>query len=405
MTETPTPKRIDALDALRGFALAGILLIHCMEHFELYVYPETTSPVMKWFDTTLAQLLRTLVSGKAYAIFALLFGVSFFIQMDNGRQRGVDFRGRFIWRMALLYLFGYINGLMYAGEIFAVYAVMGLILIPLYKLPERWLKVLCVIALFHLPYLVCAVAMLVDPSIERAPLAGALERAMVLFRESTTVYRDGTLAEVLSYNLWSGHEQKWLWIIGRTRLVQIVGLFTLGLLLARRGVHRDEEKMVWYAKRALGWGFVLMVAFSVVKNLLPLGEWSRPTMRFAVDMAKYYFDLGVFFMLLGGFLLAYFRLDARRVLDGLAPMGRMSVTNYMSQSLIGALLFFGYGFGLAEKLGPAVSIALGVGLVALQIYASRWWMRHYHYGPLEWLWRGLTRGTLRGVPFRKIRNG
>jgi uncharacterized membrane protein YeiB len=174
---------------------------------------------------------------------------------------------------------------------------------------------------FHLPCLICAVAMLVDPPIERAPMTGALERAMVLFGESTAVYRDGTLTKVLSYNVWSGHEQKWLWMIGTTRLIQIVGIF---------------------------------------------------------------------FMTVGILILAYFRLDAKKALNRLAPMGRMSVTNYMTQSLIGALLVYNYGFGLAEKLGPSCSIGVGVAFVALQILWSQWWMKRYYYGPVEWLWRSLT---------------
>ncbi|MBQ2019172.1 MAG: DUF1624 domain-containing protein, partial [Alistipes sp.] len=122
MTQTLQPKqRISSIDALRGFSLIGIVLLHCMEHFDLTSYPEYTSELMQKIDTIVYDVIRFFVQGKSYAIFSMLFGLSFFIQMDNQADKGVDFRLRFLWRMALLFVLGYVNGLMYMGEFFVVY--------------------------------------------------------------------------------------------------------------------------------------------------------------------------------------------------------------------------------------------------------------------------------------------
>ena len=113
-TQTITPKkRINSIDALRGFALIGIMLLHCMERFDLTLAPVVESPFWQAIDTAVYDSLYFLFSGKSYAMFSLLFGLSFFMQMESQAAKGVDFRGRFLWRLALLFLFGYINGLVY----------------------------------------------------------------------------------------------------------------------------------------------------------------------------------------------------------------------------------------------------------------------------------------------------
>ena len=132
-TQTITPKkRINSIDALRGFALIGIMLLHCMERFDLTLAPVVESPFWQAIDTAVYDSLYFLFSGKSYAMFSLLFGLSFFMQMESQAAKGVDFRGRFLWRLALLFLFGYINGLVYMGEFFMVYAVLGVFLIAIY---------------------------------------------------------------------------------------------------------------------------------------------------------------------------------------------------------------------------------------------------------------------------------
>ncbi|MBQ5572667.1 MAG: DUF1624 domain-containing protein, partial [Bacteroidaceae bacterium] len=109
--------RIDAADVLRGFAIAGIILIHFLEHMNFYSFPELTKLDENVWDT-----IFFLFAGKMYAIFAILFGLSFFIQHDNQAQKGKDFRPRFVWRMVLLMLFGLLDLMFYNGDILFIYA-------------------------------------------------------------------------------------------------------------------------------------------------------------------------------------------------------------------------------------------------------------------------------------------
>ncbi len=127
--------RIDAADVLRGFAIAGIILIHFLEHMNFYSFPELTKLDENVWDT-----IFFLFAGKMYAIFAMLFGLSFFIQHDNQAQKGKDFRPRFVWRMVLLMLFGLLDLMFYNGDILFIYAVCGLLIIPFIRCSNKVLN-------------------------------------------------------------------------------------------------------------------------------------------------------------------------------------------------------------------------------------------------------------------------
>ena len=109
-------ERILAVDALRGFAVMGIILLHNIEHFNYYSFPEAGSSLLSSLDKHLWDMLFFLFSGKAYAIFALLFGFTFYLQSHNCEKRGEDFRNRYMWRLVLLLGFGFINASFFPGE-------------------------------------------------------------------------------------------------------------------------------------------------------------------------------------------------------------------------------------------------------------------------------------------------
>ena len=115
---------------MRGFAVLAIILLHSIEHFNFYSYPDTAgqSTWLNFCDKAIWDGLFFAFGGKAYAIFAMLFGFSFFIQHDNQRMRGKDFRLRFCWRLLLLFVIGQFNAAFFTGEILVMYALVGFIL-------------------------------------------------------------------------------------------------------------------------------------------------------------------------------------------------------------------------------------------------------------------------------------
>ena len=388
-TQTITPKkRINSIDALRGFALIGIMLLHCMERFDLTLAPVVESPFWQAIDTAVYDSLYFLFSGKSYAMFSLLFGLSFFMQMESQAAKGVDFRGRFLWRLALLFLFGYINGLVYMGEFFMVYDVLGVFLIPLYKVSTRWLLVLCILLFLQIPAVISFVSLLSD-NVANEPTAAAayMDR---LFERAADVFINGSLMDVLSFNTLDGQSAKCLWVFNNFRYLQLLGLFIAGMLIGRQGIHKSEEKMVKYSHLFLPYCLAFWAVFYAVAFLLPVWGVDGFALRVGQTLFKTYGNLGQMMVYFCGFTLLYYRYKGQKVLDRIAPVGRMSVTNYMAQSIVGVSLFYGFGGNFAVEFNYLQSFLLGAAFCVIQIAYSNWWIKRFYYGPMEWLWRSLT---------------
>ena len=135
----PKPKeRILIVDAIRGFALFGILMIHSIIHFDLIRYPTEGHDIFTQLDPLVHSLISLAFKGKAYAMFSFMFGFSFYILMQNRSEQGIDFRARFLWRLIILGVFGYFHSLLYVGDFLMVFAVLGIPLIFLYKVNIKY---------------------------------------------------------------------------------------------------------------------------------------------------------------------------------------------------------------------------------------------------------------------------
>ncbi|WP_108822582.1 DUF418 domain-containing protein [Dysgonomonas sp. Marseille-P4361] len=400
MVSTITPKkRITSIDAIRGFALFGILLIHCMEHFDLTFTPELASPFWQQVDNIVFDGVFFLFAGKTYAIFSLLFGLSFFMQMDSQAEKGVDFRWRFLWRLLLLLGLGYLNGLIYMGEFFLVYGILGIFMIPLFKLPTKWLVVLMVLFFLQIPDIIAFMSLL-SGSAPNEP-SYLMTYMDELYADMVPVFAEGSFADVVNYNMWKGQFAKILWVINYARYSQLLGLFIAGMLIGRFGIHKSEEKMIKYSKLALPCSIAVFVFFYAIVLLLPVFGVEGYALRSGEMLFKLYANMGMMMMYICGLTLLYYTFKgARKALDGIAPVGRMSVTNYMAQSVIGVVLFYGFGFNLATKLSFFECMLLGLAVYAVLMLFSSWWIKRYYYGPIEWLWRSLT--WFKRFPLRRV---
>ena len=142
-------ERLEVVDALRGIALCAIVIIHCLEHYNLYFIPENAPQWLTTIDKGIWQTTWFLLAGKAFSAFSLLFGFSFFIQYDNAQRRGIPFRGRFAWRMLLLVMFSQLHSLFYNGDILFLYAVMGLLLIAVCRCQTRTVLALAILLILQ----------------------------------------------------------------------------------------------------------------------------------------------------------------------------------------------------------------------------------------------------------------
>ena len=325
--------------------------------------------------------------------------MSFFIIMDRAARRGVDFTGRFVWRLALLAAMGLLHGLWYRGDVLEVLAVMGLFLLPFYRVRSN--RVLLAVAVFFLlqPLMLVRIAF---------ALGGASWANQPLGYWSATipqVYLDGGFLDTLRMNVVDGHGFKWLFMYESGRLSQIVGLSLVGMVLGRIGFFSRPEAFARARVAALLVALVGALALyfgrEPLAQLVPASEAMVMPRALAGAVLGSLFDLAVMAVLMLAFTTAYYG-GAGRALGVLAPAGRMTLTLYVLQSLLFVPVFYGYGLGLHASMTQVQALALGLVAFAAQVVFAHLWFRRFYYGPLEWLWRAGTYLTLE-VPFVKRR--
>ena len=376
--------RIDLVDALRGYALFGLFMVHCVERFELYWLAPAPDA---WFDSVFA-----LFAGKSFAIFALLFGFSFATIMANERGRGGDYTWRFGWRLVLLFAIGTFHALVYRGDILQVLALIGLVMIPFDRVRSDRL-LLAVVALLFVQL----------PLLWRAWAAGhgaAWATADPLFwgDSGLATLASGSLPRVLSVNAGAGMASKWSFYLETGRVVEIAGLFLVGMLLHRRGLfaRASERLRFWFVVLAAGAAAWLMIA--LLRPRVQLGDAPPMTGQSIAWAFDQYGALAATSFQVAAFVIVW-HTPLRRVLAWLAPAGRTTLTLYVGQSLLMTPLLYGYGAGLWDAFSDAEMVLIGLVLFSLQLVVAALWLRVFRYGPLEWLWRAATRTTL-AVPFR-----
>jgi len=376
--------RIDVADVIRGFAVLAIILLHAIEHFNFYQFPDTAgqSDWLNFSDKAIWNGLFFAFGGKAYAIFAMLFGFSFFIQHDNQRMRGKDFRLRFCWRLIILFIVGQINAAFFTGEVLVLYALVGFVLPLVCRLSSRTV-------------IVIASACLIQPICLYQVLRGCLDPAYVIpdiddspFWAATFAAQDGgTFLETVKVNLWEGQLASLAWAWEHGRVFQTAGLFMTGMLIGRGG---------WFLHKNLHiWGHVLAAALICFFPLYGLnnmvGDYiSNPNILVPLKIIlSSLANLAFMLLLVCGLLFGYYSTKKfSRIFSLLIPYGRMSMTNYVTQGIIGSIIYYNWGFHL--HMGITGSEIIGIAIFLVQYMLCRIWITRHSHGPLEYLWKKAT---------------
>ncbi|MEA1071934.1 DUF418 domain-containing protein [Sphingomonas sp. LY160] len=401
MSNHAQPQRIQSLDVVRGVAVMGILGMNILA-FAL-PYPATINPaayggdsgadLIAWFATFV------LVEGKMRALFSILFGASTLLVIDRAEASGRNPVAVHFARMAVLLLFGLAHFyLVWFGDILTLYALSGMIIV--------WAR--------HWSPLALAVAGVASLTVYTLMLGGLALAAMSgdatmlsWIQNDAGANSPRIAAELVSYaRPWTD--------ITNTRLTddatypidsfltsgwEAVGLMLIGMALFKSGMFTGG----WPRARLLRWAIaclaiaippLLWLAWSQVASgfdtLTVFGAaipWSQP------------FDI----VLAIGFAALLVLWSGSRSLPALkarvAAAGRMAFTNYLATSLVMTTIFYGYGLGLFGQVGRA-NLWWFVAAMCLAMLAwSKPWLDQFHYGPLEWLWRSMSRGALQ--PLRR----
>jgi uncharacterized protein len=382
--------RIGVIDAVRGFAILGILFANIQSWSGYKFIPLETIEQLPYFD--LDSLFNTLqlwvIDGKFYAMFSMLFGVGFGLQYSKYEADEARFLPTYRRRQLFLLLFGVIHALIWSGDILVLYALLAFVMIELRRVPNPWLLPLALglLAFFLVPQ---AIHLLLYGPVEAAPALAHKTYPDVSPQEIVAAFGSGGLAEAFSMNL---HNLYWRWLdfIPNGRISRVLGIFMLGYYLARTG---------YFSGRASSWkllGIYLIMGLVMTRAAIALDgeltewasdwrDWFAKSLAVASQGFLAMFYTSVLAILYNSSLL-------NPVLYPLTLVGRMAFTSYLSQTLIGILIFYGIGFGYFGQLGLAQLWALALIIYAFQVLLASLWLRYFRQGPVEWVWRCLTAG-------------
>jgi uncharacterized protein len=379
------PARIEVVDALRGFAIMSIMLLHNLEHFDFWFFPEQLPVWMKALDSKIWTTLFFLFSGKSYAIFALLFGFSYYLMYHKQELKGNDFRGRFLWRLLILLGFGLINSVFYEGDILSMYALLGFTLVLVSRFNNRALFITAMILMAQPWEWTKLIYYITNP--EYVPV---FNQSYAYFDKTAEYITGNSFWAFAKGNFINGHIGVYLWSYEAGRFFQAPALFILGYWLGRKGyLHQvADNKKLWLRIliSAVACFIILSIFKANINNIISKEAIIKQLLIILNSWTNFSFML----VLVALFLLGYQTKLFYRIARPLAVFGRMSLTNYVMQSIVGAIIYYGFGFALYQYTGATYCLLIGIVLFVLQLQFCRVWLKYHKQGPLEYLWHKAT---------------
>ncbi|KOO50258.1 DUF418 domain-containing protein [Priestia koreensis] len=367
--------RYKSIDSIRGFSLLGILLVNMPDFYSPHLYMSQEKP----FSRDIASFsIDVLARASFYPLFAMLFGFGFMMMFENARKQGHSFSSMYRRRLVGLFLLGCIHAfLIWYGDILISYALCGAVLWFFKDASVKRLLtsglVICLIPVF-------IVTSLLVVSGDTTEETGLYQH---IIKESFETYASGTFGMIVHQRL-----QDWLYLNNIYSVpflfVSIFPFFLFGAAAAKARVVQKVENYVLFLKGTL----LLSACFFLLGKLLPYIVGENAVMRYVHDSIGG--PAGSLFY--GSFLLLILRKKVgQKLMSPFAAMGKLSLTNYLGQSVLSTLLFYSYGAGLYGKISTLEGIGITFFIFWVQMIVSNWWMKNHLFGPIEWLLRSFIR--------------
>jgi uncharacterized protein len=384
--------RIDMIDALRGFALAGVCFANLpfFSGFSLMDSELQSQLPCAKTDTVIIILNFFFVHLKFWTIFTMLFGFGFAIILKRAKHKGVDGRKIYFRRLIILLLLGLGHRyLLWWGDFLSLYALLGFFLFFFYNTKQKLLVYWGIlIGIFG-----NIIYYYFDPDfgIDTAAFTNRLFQNL----------KDGTYRDVVSLNIatsWGFFK----YFIGDS--LHSFGGFLFGYWAGKTGLFSDMQNQYSYIKKlqrfTLWIGILLSGPFTLTFILF---TYNLIAVDSKIHLIRHLGMAAAYCLAIGyatTFALLYENKKWEKRLSIFREMGRMALTNYLLQSFINVFVFYGIGLNLFGRFGYLPLILWFFNLTAIQIYFSKWWLSNYRFGPMEWLWRSLTYGKWQPMKIR-----
>lgn len=390
-------ERILFLDVLRGFALFGILLVNMdyfIHPFQIILMPIPES--VTGINRAIAWFIKFAAEGKFYTIFSILFAYGFTIMMQRAEMHQVKFIPIILRRYIFLLIIGLIHAfLFWVGDILALYSLLGFILILFRKAKPRtlliWIIILLVLPLLFT--LLGAIGIEMGMSIpefrqeiEKSFLAQEKEYKEQIQR-AYSIYPSGGFFEITTQRFYDmGFMAFSLIFVG----LNIFAMFLVGLYLGQKKFFENLNDNTRILKKMLLIGLLIGMIGSFVYATMIL-DLSRFIPSLKLFTASFFQMIGtpamsLFYISLMGLIYV----KNKNILKFFAAPGRLALTNYLMQTVICTMIFYGYGLGLFGKVNKLEGLILTFTIYIVQIIVSNLWFKKFEFGPVEWLWRKFT---------------
>ncbi|MGM0846815.1 MAG: DUF418 domain-containing protein [Bacillota bacterium] len=373
-------ERLFSLDVIRGFSLLGIFIINMISFHSPFLYVDHYSWWSSPADQQLFPWIDILVQSSFYPLFAMLFGYGLAIQQERSLEKGMNFYPLAVRRLLVLLLIGVVHAfLIWSGDILVNYALFGLILLAFMRMSGKallWTGAL----LFLIPQMFFSILLLLISITD--PAGTAFYSDLTNITNSMEAYGGGSFQDIFLQRF-----EDWYNVNGPGNILFLM-LSILPMLMIGAGAGKlsileriPQNKKFW---------MLLLAIFSTIGLILkslPFTVEANIASAYIQDMLGAPF-LSVSYAILLALLLINRKISI--VLKPLAAAGRMSLTNYLAQSLIGTLIFYNYGLGLYGEVTLVTGTWLAIGIFFIGVVSSELWLSKFHQGPMEKLWRVLT---------------
>ena len=381
------------LDVLRGIALAGILVINAMSIMAVKGSTPAFTFDLSFQDRLLQDAILFFIESKFFTLFSLLFGIGFAIQIHSAERQSQNFLPRISRRMFALMIFGLAHiALLWDGDILVIYAITGSLLIAFRRTSftnvKRW--VICLLAIPG----ILVLAIFVFTLLWRLTPEGAAA-LNASDSEIATQFNDlGPTQQLLQADFFQAVGIKiasYLDLLGLlvSRIPTVLAMFLIGLYLGKSNfISEIKNKTAALTKMRFGG---LAVGFALMGLIVASTKFLPATSGLVAIIEDQYLAGPVLCLgFAAAITLSYLKNPTRKIFAAFAAVGRMALTNYLSQSLVLTFLAYGWGLGLATSLGGYAVLGIAIALYCAQIAVSHIWLKRFEYGPLEWAWRCVT---------------
>jgi uncharacterized protein len=378
--------RIRSVDAVRGFALFGVLLVN-MYNFGAYS-TEWTGMVDRIAFTAMHSVFET----KSWRLFSFLFGFGFALQMLKAETQAAGSLWFYFRRLVILFVIGMAHALFYDGDFLMQYAALGLILVAFRKVRKRALLALALVLLAAFP-----VGNMIVSLSDDEPFAQSEETQSLAERREGHPYL-GSLADVFEANAPVIPPRIWSNLHSPESSLAVFAMFLLGLYVGRSRILHDVPQHLPLIRKVFGWGVGIGVTGATAEWLL--GQYfgyavfsentASSEIQFLGDILFAYGSTALALGYAAGIVLLAQGQNWMPVVRSLENLGRLALTVYLSGTVMFTMLFYGNGFGQIFLIGPAGTTAYAILFFTIQVVFCAWWLRRFRFGPMEWVWRSLT---------------